>query len=317
MTGASGVIGSPTIRRLLADGIRVIGVDNRADLSLFTEPERRNFEFRTVDLTDSAAVDTLLVDIQPQIVIHLAAVVSFEVLQSDPGRAFDVNAGAAVYLMRRCYELDVQRFVYASSKAVYGHISGIHAAPTFRPVPESHPLAPVNIYDGCKAVSETIGRAYAGLGLDYTALRFGSIYGPGKKARHGYSSLFSRLVEDSLAGLPIRESQGADQIDDLVYVEDCASALVEAAKSPSLPSTEYNVGSGSQTSVSDFVDAVRDVVPQTDIAVGPGGNYAHETVSYRCVLDTTRIRAELGFQPTFSLRDGVASYADRVRTLRT
>ena len=69
-------------------------------------------------------------------------------------------------------------------------------------------------------------------GLQFVALRFAQIYGPGKLQRHGPYGLFSQLVESPLAGRPVKIPRGGDQRDDVIYVDDIAEAIVSNSPAP-------------------------------------------------------------------------------------
>jgi UDP-glucose 4-epimerase len=152
--------------------------------------------------------------------------------------------------------------------------------------------------------------------MEFSALRFAGIYGPGKQARHGKMSLRSRLVEDPATGKPVRVPQGGDQLDDMVYVDDVAEALVQAALADRLGFGAYNIASGKGQTIRQFADAVRAVVPGADIEVGPGLNPLGFDVHYYAIFDISRAREDFGFEPKFDLISGVRDYVERLRSLQ-
>jgi UDP-glucose 4-epimerase len=83
-------------------------------------------------------------------------------------------------------------------------------------------------------------------GLQFMALRFAQIYGPGKLQRHGPYGLHSRLIECPLAGKAVKIEQGGEQRDDVIYVDDAAEAIVLALlhEKPTYDAYKYFGGSG-------------------------------------------------------------------------
>jgi UDP-glucose 4-epimerase len=161
-----------------------------------------------------------------------------------------------------------------------------------------------------------MGRNFARMrGLQFVALRFAQIYGPGKLQRHGPYGLFSQLVESPLAGKPVKVPRGGEQRDDVIYVDDIAEAIVLALLHQKPAYDAYNISRGIGTTLHDFADAVRKVVPGAKIEIGPGLDYHGLGASYCGIMDNTRARTDLGFEPKFDLVRGVAHYVETMRQL--
>jgi UDP-glucose 4-epimerase len=162
--------------------------------------------------------------------------------------------------------------------------------------------------------AEQLGNVYReAFGLEFAALRFAGIYGPGKQARHGRMSLRGRIVEDAVEGKPVTLARGGDQLDDMIYVEDAAAGLVQATLAARLNYNAYNIASGVGHSLRQFADAVKAVIPGARIEIGPGANAMGFDVNRAAIFDTSRARGDFGFVPRFDLRQGVADY---IATLR-
>lgn len=182
---------------------------------------------------------------------------------------------------------------------------------------EEHPKCPIKAYDVTKLAAEQLGAVYRdAYGIEFSALRFAGIYGPGKQARHGKMSLRSRLVEDPFSGKPVRIKQGGDQLDDMIYVDDVAEALVQAVLANRLNHGAYNIASGKGQTIRQFADAVRAVIPDADIEVGPGLNPLGFDVHYYAIFDISRAHKDFGWQPRFDLQTGVRDYVERLRSLQ-
>jgi UDP-glucose 4-epimerase len=312
VTGGLGVNGSVVIRQLVERGLRPLVTDSRVDYSL-TQGLDDRFDFVAGDLTDAAFVQTLLQGRPVEAIIHLAAFIAPD-MDVQPFRSFLVNNYGSALLLEAAHGAGIRRFVAASSRAVYRGLPDKVGAPDYQPIDEEHPKRPVKSYDVTKLAAEQLGQVYQLVhGMEYAALRFAGIYGPGKQARHGRMSLRSRLVEDPLHGIPVRVPAGGDQLDDMIYVEDAADALVKAALAPRLGFGAYNIASGIGQTMRQYADAVRHALPDADIEIGPGLNPLGFDENRGAIFDISRAREDLEFVPRYSLRDGVADYVARLR----
>uniref|UniRef100_UPI0013004277 NAD-dependent epimerase/dehydratase family protein n=1 Tax=Nocardia aurea TaxID=2144174 RepID=UPI0013004277 len=201
--------------------------------------------------------------------------------------------------------------------AVYAPIVGEYAHPDYRPVPEDYPRGPtpgLRAYGASKILSEEAGQVYADrYGVEFVALRFGLIYGPGKKARHGPIGLHSRIIENAMLGEPTTVTFGGDQGDDMMYTKDVAQAVAKACTAQP-NSWVYNIGTGRPATLHDFATAVRTRFPQAAIDIGPGFEFLG-IGPVHCVMDISRAEQDLGYAPEYDLEAGVADYVDSLDKL--
>lgn len=311
VTGGLGVNGAWVTAKLVALGFKPVVFENREDFSLLADGVRDRITLVHGDVTNLNALEAAIKAHHIRCVIHMAAVIDG---QPNPAQAFAINAGGTVNVLEAAVRQGVERVVYTSSRAVYGHVDDASAHPTYAPITEDHCQQPRRVYDVTKSVGEGMGNNFADrYGLQFVALRFAQIYGPGKSARHGSLGLFSRLVEGPMAGEAVTVERGGDQRDDLIYVEDVADAVVRAALHPALRHHAYNISSNTGTTLHDFASAVRASIPDARIEIGPGTDYHGLGVHYYGVMDNRLAREDLGFIPRYDLMQGVARY---VQTLR-
>lgn len=312
VTGGLGVNGAPVLRKLVERGLRPIVIDLRPDLTLLDPETVAGTEIVLGDFTDAKLVGDLLKRHEIRTIIHMAAIVANA--QQVPCEAFRVNAFGTVQLLDLACAHGVKRFVFTSSRGVYGELTGDHAHPIYRPVREDDPLRPARVYDVCKVAAEGMGRNYALLhGIEFVALRFATIYGPGKTLRHKNYGIISEIIERGLAGEPVKIAKGGEQKDDLIYVEDVADAIMVAMLHAKPGHDTYNISLGVGVTLNDLADAIRAVAPDAQIEIGPGLNYMGWDVNYAGVLDNTRAADTLGFRPSFDLKVAVADYAKSLR----
>ena len=299
------------VRSLLARGATVLATSHRRDFSLAPELENE-VDFAKVDVTSLEDMRAAFGEFRPDVVVHLAAILPVQG-QQDPHRGYDVNVMGTAHVLQAAREVEARRVVFTSSKAAYGEVSGPHGHPEYRPIREDDRCYPHNIYDYAKLASEGIGENYARTGgPEFVALRFATIFGPGKVGRHGPMSIASAIVEDAVAGRRFEIAQGADQQDDYIYAVDAAEAIAAATVHPEpLRHHIYNIGLGTGTTLRDYAEIVREFVPDMKAEIGPGLDHMGFGTSYYSVFDCSRA-AEFGFQPP-SVRDGLRAFVEALR----
>jgi D-erythronate 2-dehydrogenase len=170
VTGAFGLVGSSTVKRLAADGRRVIATD--LDIPANRKAERKlppGVEVRYADLTEPAAVDALVSEVAPSAIIHLAAIIP-PFIYMRKALAEKVNVGATASLLAAASEQpSPPRFVQASSIAVYG-ARNPHTHPEV--LTADTPVDPADVYGAHKAAAEKLVRASS---LDWVILRLGGV----------------------------------------------------------------------------------------------------------------------------------------------
>jgi UDP-glucose 4-epimerase len=314
VTGGVGVNGAVVVRKLIARGVTPVVTDNRADFSLVSDIQD-GLEFAMLDITDCAAISRFLAERRIDRIIHLAAFIHPE-MDREPYRSFIVNSLGTANVLEAGRIAGISRVVYSSSRAVYGEMPDGVGRPAYRPIDEEFPTRPLLSYDATKLAAEHLGQVYRTVhGMEFAALRFSAIYGPGKQARHGKMSLRSRLVEDPFNGVPVRLPKGGDQIDDLIYVDDAAEGIVLAALAEALPHAAYNIATGVGRTLLQFADAVRDAIPGAEIDIGPGLNPLGFSVNRAAIFDISRAQRDFGFKPRFDLKAGVRDYVEQLRRM--
>jgi UDP-glucose 4-epimerase len=314
VTGGLGVNGAWVSRELVDQGHEVVVADNRLDLSLLGEEYAARLRLEEVDICSHADVDRLFSEPNPDCVVHMAAAVGHEDRDPAPARTFRINAEASVTLMEKAAAAGVKRFVFASSRAVYGGLEGDHAHPTYRQVDETTPTRPESTYDLCKVVSEEFGKAFAAAtSMEFAALRFATIFGPGKLRRHGRFGALSRLIEAPYRGEPVEIVCGGDQSDDLIYAEEAARGVVAAVTAPNLMHPVYNISTGVPHTLRDVALVVKRFLPDARIAIGGGLNYLGTSTNYSGVLDPGRARRDLGFEAVSDLTTVIGRYYRRLK----
>jgi UDP-glucuronate 4-epimerase len=306
VTGVAGFIGSHTAVSLLQRGDRVIGLDNFND---YYSPERKRKNLREVaeeapasgleliegDLRDRALLGRLFREHHFDSIVHLAAMAGVRASVDDPALYLDVNLGGTLNLLEAAREHGKPNFVFASTSSAYGATPRV---PFREDDPADRPLAP---YPASKRSAELLGHAYHHIhGLDFTALRFFTVYGP----RGRPDMLTYKLLDAVRTGEPIPLYQRGQILRDWTYVGDTAAGIV-AATDRRLGYEIVNLGRGEPVLVADFVATFERLtgkkVPTIDAPL-PKADVD------RTHADIDKARRLLGYAPAVSVEEGARHF---------
>lgn len=312
--GGSGVIGHFVVRALLKRGIRPV-VLSATGRTTFLSDILDNIDLVQADMTDRAGMGALLRDWKIARIAHLGAILH-DVSENDPPAALRLTVAGLADLFEEARVCGVQRIVYASSKAVYGPVSGRHAHPHYEPLEEDMPPSPASMYGIGKLSAEMVGRWYANRhGVEFAAVRFGSTVGPGKLIRHGNTSIHSRIIESAMAGLAVDIPAGGEAVTDTVYNGDIGHGIAGCLLAPKLSHPVYNLATGHGITLHDFADAVRHHIPGAEIRIGSGTQYLRPDSSGHCILSIRRASEDFAYRPIPAPEAIVGRYLDMMKTL--
>jgi len=312
ITGGTGFLGSYLARYLVKE-------HGRTDVVIFEKnlnPERiRDIHDRVKvvqgDVHEPLEVLEAMQQHNVDRVMHLAFIAGVE----EPGKAlpylrFQCMATANVYECARQH--GIKRVVNASSHAVYG------VQTDGRPVTEDDPVRPGGqLYAACKVWTEHVAENYnQRYGMEIISLRLQSAYGIGRvqRARDWAAGLLNTdgwkrpnyRANAELAALGEAVAMPPDdEIDDYIHAGDSAQAFWLAATADKPKSLVYNV-SNEHRPIGDYTRILRELLPDARVTVGPQPRNP-------TLLDSTRIREELGFVPRLPLELGLPAYVNEVR----
>lgn len=307
VTGCAGFIGSHLTEALLADGVEVLGVDCFNEN--YARPEKlRNlriarhwdaFEFVPIDLSRGDLQD-VVADVD--VIFHLAAEPG---VRASWGHHFERyvrnNLVATQHLLDAAANWPEKRFVYASSSSVYGQAEAF-------PTPESAAPQPRSPYGTTKLAAEHLCLLYhANHGVNATALRYFSVYGP----RQRPDMAFDIFCRAALLGETLTVYGDGRQTRDFTFVDDVVHATRLAAQAPAAAGRVYNVGGGSQVGLLRAIELL-EVFIGDSLSVVHSGDQLGDVRDTRA--DTTRARMELGFVPSVPLSQGLELQIESIRT---
>jgi UDP-glucose 4-epimerase len=310
--GGNGIIGHYLTRQLVEQGQRPLVMSRSADPSLVKDVLDR-CELIAGDVTDAAMMDHVIAQHGITHIAHLGALLPIQA-DADPALGMRINVEGTANILTAAVKHKVKRVIIASSKGAYGSPRGRHGHPEYLPMTEDTRPYPHTVYGISKVASDELTAWYRRThGIEAASVRFSSTVGPGKISRHGgHYSRYGGMIENSLAGKPVRIDAGGDARSDTIYNGDIARGMIAALHAPTLRHDLYNISTGSGISLREFADAVRRVIPGADIEVGGGTEIRG---SQSVILDATRAREDFGFTADPSPEHIVRGYVDTMKLL--
>lgn len=301
VTGGAGFIGSHTVDRLLADGHRVVVLDDfrtgkRANLAHHAGSDRLDVIACDVSHGIFAALAPITARHGPvERIVHLAAQVSVVHSVQNPLVDMQVNYGGTLHVLEYARATGVRKVVFSSSAAVYGDVATL-------PVGEDAPTRPVSPYGIDKLASEHALDYYAAVhGVPGTALRFFNVYGPRQDPSSPYSGVISIFADRARAGRPITVFGDGSQTRDFVYVGDVVRAIVSALGDRG-NRLVANVGTGGEITVLELARSIVELCGGRS-AIEHAPPRPGEILKSRARVD--RMRDELGVVAETALIDGL------------
>ncbi len=314
VTGAAGFIGYHVAEALLAQGRRVIGVDN---LNAYYEVSLKQarlgrleahngFTFRKLDLADREGMLALGAEF-PDIsqIAHLGAQAGVRYSLIDPYAYVTSNVMGQVVVLELARALKrLRNVVYASSSSVYGGNTKLPFA-----VGDAVET-PQSLYAATKRADELFGYTYAHLyGIALTGLRFFTVYGPWGRPDMA-PILFARAI---MVGEPIRVFNKGEMWRDFTYIDDIVAGVLAALERPPTgkpPHKVYNLGNNASEKLTDFIATL-------ERALGRKAQMAFEPMQPGDVestyADIEETRRDLGFAPTTPMHEGVSKFVEWFR----
>ncbi|MET8352296.1 UDP-glucose 4-epimerase [Micromonospora coriariae] len=294
ITGGAGFIGLHVVPMLLEKGYRVRIFDNmtRGDRDRIAElVATGDVELIEQDVRYGGAVHAAMKGCD--YAIHLAAV-SINKSQADPHESIDINMVGNHNVFAAAADHGVKRLVFASSASVYGD-------PKKLPMHEDDRLDPLTPYCISKRAGEDLlGFYQRSKGLNWVALRFFNVYGPGQKPTAYYTSVINHFVKRLKTGQPPVIDGKGEQSMDFIHVHDIARSVVAALEAEQ-GNVAVNIGTGIDTSVATLAEIL---IKAVGVDVEPQFSPREVLVSRRAA-DITRAREVLGWEPTIAVEDGM------------
>jgi nucleoside-diphosphate-sugar epimerase len=309
ITGGQGFIGSKIIEKLSTEGHSVTCVDNKdtygiitpVDLNKLIAWRARNWDNKNVSVITGDILDR---DVclrafkgEPDIVIHMATYPRAKIVDQDPINGIPKVIGTTTNLLWHAAQFNTKKFVYISSSMVYGDFTD--------GTREESNTKPTNIYGEAKLTGERMTKLFAKRdGLNYNIVRPSGVYGPGDLPDRVVSKFFKKAMNNETI-----ELHNGDNKVDFTYRQDAAYGIIKAASSE-VANTSFNITAGNATSLRTLAETIVDITGSDSDIVDVG---MHKLYPMRGTLDISRAKDLLGYEPQFTLRQGLENYYEWIR----
>ncbi|MEO6233221.1 MAG: NAD-dependent epimerase/dehydratase family protein [Ferruginibacter sp.] len=250
VTGGAGFVGSKIVEELIGQGHQVVIIDNLS--TGYLSNINTNATFIEGDCSDINTISKLN-EFVFDAILHIAGQSSGEVSFEDPVYDINSNTVSTLLLLQFAVKTGCIRFLYASTMSVYGQ-QGSKISFT-----EEDATNPLSFYAVGKLASEAYLKIYArNYGIDFTALRYFNIYGPGQNLenlKQGMISIYlKQLIDPSFEKIIVKGSP--ERFRDFIYIDDIVAITTSFISQKSTYNQIINIGTGVKTTVAELLTLI-------------------------------------------------------------
>lgn len=303
ITGGAGFIGSALISYLQKLGHEVSVIDN---LSFGNRDyiKLADKDFYTLDILDYEKVEQAVCKINPDWIIHLAAIHFIPYCNQNPFESANINVRGTLNLLRAAKKLSgLKKVFFASTAAVYP-ISN-------QPLSENTILNPLDIYGLSKLAGEhLLNEFYLETQIPAVICRFFNAFGPNETNPH----LIPEIQRQVNSGSRLIQLGNLEPKRDFIHTLDMARAVYMLLEKFDCGIDIFNLGSGQEYSVVDVVRAFeRQLGESISIQVDPAR--VRKVERMHLLADISKLQAFINWKPEINLDDGIKTLIDRNHSL--
>jgi UDP-glucose 4-epimerase len=293
ITGGAGFIGSAVVPALLKENYDVYVLDNLSfgNRKFIDIPDSRFF---LADIRHAEEVDEIIPQLNPDMVVHLAAIHFIPYCNQHPFEAADTNIRGTMNVLNACKKTtSLKKLFFASTAAVYPISDG--------PVSETHVLHPLDIYGLSKLTGESLCKEFhLETSIDTIVCRFFNAFGPNETNPHLIPEIEKQLKDGqrtiSLGNLTPKR--------DFIHTFDMASAVTKLLKLEGVGFDIFNLGRGIEYSVVEIVEAFsRQLKEEIRIEVDPAR--VRKVERQHLLADVSKLKEKAGWEPIWGIDEGI------------
>lgn len=293
ITGGTGFIGSNFVHKFLKLGEEVHVIIRPASNLWRLESVKSSISFHAVDLSDARALETLMLELRPDIILHFAVYGGHQDREKDVDTMVKTNVLGTINLVNAASKINPSCFVNAGSSSEYGEKT--------ESIKEIDLLEPNNLYGVTKAAG-TLYCQYAAkqMGLPIVTVRPFSPYGYFEdRARFIPAAILAFLENTEL------KIHSGSAVRDFVFIEDVTDAFLRVIENiDTIKGEILNIGMGAQSSLADVVICLDKILPHPiRVSYGKIEKKQHEPAVW--AADIGKVQRLLDWKPQFSLEDGL------------
>ena len=250
------------------------------------------------DIRDKEAVEKAMLEIQPDIVVHLAAIHFIPYCNQHPYEAADTNIRGTMNILGACKQVkNLKKVFFASTAAVYPICD--------EEVSESHNLHPLDIYGLSKLTGEHLCKEFhLETGMDTIVCRFFNAFGPNETNPHLIPEVEKQLRE----GLRTINLGNLTPKRDFIHTHDMANAVKTLLAQEKIGYDTFNLGRGIEYSVVEIVEAfARQLNEKVEINVDQAR--VRKVERQHLLADVTKLKS-IGWKPVWGIDEGIKNLID-------
>ncbi len=307
MTGAGGFIGSHLVELLRAQGcevralVRYTSNAGRGWLAELDESAGSGVELIWGDVRDPDQMRRAVEGCDT--VFHLAALIGIPYSYESPRQNLDTNAVGTLNLLEAARSWGTGRFVQVSSSEVYGTAQYV-------PIDEGHPLVGQSPYSATKIAADQLATSYArAFDLPVVIVRPFNTFGPRQSRRAVIPTIITQALYSDRIRIGSTETSR-----DFTFVRDTAGGMIAAAEADGVEGGVYNLGYGKDISIGALADLIQQLAG-TELPLEREAGRLRPDASEvdRLCSDPSLARAAFGWDPEWSLADGLARTIEWIR----
>lgn len=245
------------------------------------------------DARDYHALNRLLSQVKPDVIVHLAAVAHAGRSNKDPYSTFDHSLRTLENALDWSRH-GLKQFIFLSSSTVYGNFIQER-------VDEEHPLNSIGIYGALKVAGERLVVAYHQVfGLPYTIIRPSALYGPRCVSRR----VLQVFIENAMAGERLQIHGDGEERLDFTYIDDLVEGIYLAIQNPKAIHQTLNLTQGASRSIREVLLLLKEHFPNIQIDMAE----RDELMPMRGTLNIDKASALLGYCPKNHMEIGLPKY---------
>lgn len=322
VTGAAGFIGYHLTKELLEKGHMVVGLDNLNDYYDVNLKYARldklapysTFSFIKMDISDKNQVMKIFEEVNPNIVINLAAQAGVRYSIENPDVYIASNIIGFYNILEACRNYPVEHLIYASSSSVYGNNKKV-------PFEETDNVDhPVSLYAATKKSNELMAHTYSHLyDIPTTGLRFFTVYGPMGRPDMAYFGFTDKYFNEESIKIFNNGDFENDLYRDFTYIDDIVKGILGLTGKPPIKSTDnaahtvFNIGNNNPEKLMVFIHSLEEALTHS---IGKKVEFKKVFESIKpgdvpaTYASTDKLQQVVGFKPETTIQDGLQKFTD-------
>lgn len=303
ITGADGFIGSHLTELLVREGYEVKALSQYNSFNYWGWLEdvecRSSIEVLNGDVRDPHYCKHITKDVD--VVFHLAALIAIPYSYVAPDSYVDTNVKGTLNICQAALENGVSRVIHTSTSEVYG-------TARYVPIDEAHPLQAQSPYSASKIGADAMAMSFHNaFKLPLTIARPFNTYGPRQSAR----AVIPTIITQIASGQKQIRLGDVTPTRDFNYVSDTCRGFLDLARCDEAVGQVVNIGSNFEISVGDTLNLIRELMG-SDVEFLTDEQRLRPEASevFRLWCDNSKIRTLTGFEPRYSIRDGLKATID-------